>query len=50
MAPLYILLICLLAALVLIACACGVAGLSPPATRPVDHATVGRGRRRSSSE
>ena len=44
MEPFYTLLICLPAALVLIACACGVAVLSPPRTRPADPPTVGRRR------
>ena len=44
MEPFYTLLICLPAALVLIACACGVAVLSPPGTRPADPPTVGRRR------
>ena len=49
MEPFYTLLICLPAALALIACGCGVAILWPPATRPTDHPKVGRqcGRRSS---
>jgi hypothetical protein len=44
MTPLYTLLLCLPAALALIACVFGLAGLSPPATRTVGHATGGRRR------
>jgi hypothetical protein len=49
MEPFYTLLICLPAALALIACGCGMAVLWPPATRSDDHSAVGRryGRRRS---
>ncbi len=46
MTPVYTLLLCLPAALVLIACVCGVAGLWPPAVRPAEHRTVGRCRGR----
>jgi hypothetical protein len=42
MEPLYTLLLCLPAALALIACACGIAVVWPPATRPANHPTVGR--------
>jgi hypothetical protein len=42
MTPLYTLLMCLPAALVLIACVSGLAGLSPPATQRVDHPRVGK--------
>ena len=44
MEPFYTLLICLPAALVLIACACGVAVLSSPVTKPAEPPTGGRGR------
>lgn len=44
MEPLFIFLICLPAALVWIACGCGVAVLWPPAARPADPLPVGRGR------
>jgi hypothetical protein len=44
MEPFYTLLICLPAALVLIACGGGVAVLWPPEARPADHPTVGRRR------
>jgi hypothetical protein len=43
------LVLCLPAALVLIACGCGVAVLWPPATRPAEHPMVGRRRGRGSS-
>jgi hypothetical protein len=48
MEPLYTLLLCLPAALVLIACVCGLAVLWSPTARPTDHLTVGgqRGKRR----
>src|SRR5215471_9084055 len=48
MEPLYTLLLCLPAALVLIACACGMAILWPPTTQLAAHKTVSRecGRRR----
>jgi hypothetical protein len=49
MEPFYTLLICLPAALVWIACACGVAVLSPPATRPADPPAAGRRRSGRSS-
>ena len=42
MKPLYTLLLCLPAALALIACACGLAILGHPATRPTEHPTGGR--------
>src|SRR5262245_19432979 len=42
MRPLYTLLLCLPAALALIACGCGVAVLWPSAARSADHPTVGR--------
>ena len=42
MKPLYTLLLCLPAALALIACGCGVALLWPSAARPADHPTGGR--------
>ena len=42
MEPLYTLLLCFPAALVLLACGCGVAVLWPPAARPDEHPTVGR--------
>ena len=45
MEPFYTLLICLPAALALIACGCGVAVLWPPATQSAEHPTVGRRRR-----
>jgi hypothetical protein len=47
MKPLYTLLLCLPAALVLIACGCGLAALWSPKARPTDHPTVDgqRGRR-----
>lgn len=44
MEPFYTLLICLPAALVLIACACGLAVLSSPGTRPADPPAVSRRR------
>ena len=44
MEPFYTLLICLPAALVLMACGCGVAVLWPLGTRPADPTTVGRRR------
>ena len=44
MQPFYTLLLCLPAALVLIACGCGVAVLWPPEARPADHPMVGRPR------
>jgi hypothetical protein len=44
MEPFYTLLTCLPAVLVLIACACGVAVLSPRGTRPAEAPTVGRRR------
>jgi hypothetical protein len=44
MEPLYTLILCLPAALVLIACGCGVAALWPLAARPAEHPTVGRRR------
>ncbi len=49
MTPVYTLLLCLPAALVLIACGCGLAVLGPPAARPTEYPTRGRrrGRRRS---
>lgn len=46
MEPFYLLLICLPAALVWIACGCGVAVLWPPAAGLTDHACVGRKRNR----
>jgi hypothetical protein len=49
MEPLYTLLLCLPAALVLIACVCGLAVLWSPATQPADHLTVGRRRGRRSA-
>jgi len=42
MTPLHTLLMCLPAALVLIACVGGLASLSPPAALPADHPRVGR--------
>jgi hypothetical protein len=42
MEPFYALLICLPAALALIACGCGMALLWPQAARPADHPKVGR--------
>lgn len=42
MKPLYTLLLCLPAALALIACGCGVAALWPHAARPAAHPTVSR--------
>ena len=48
MKPLYTLLLCLPAALGVIACGCGVAVLWPPAARPTAYKTVGRGRDRRS--
>ena len=49
MKPLYTLILCLPAALVFIACGCGVAVLLPPTARPAEHPTVDRrrGRRRA---
>ena len=44
MEPFYTLLICLPAALALIACGCGMAVLWPPAIRSAEHSTVGRRR------
>jgi len=44
MAPLYTLLLCLPAVLVLIACVCGLAALWSPTARPTNHQTVGRQR------
>jgi len=44
MEPLYTLLLCLPAALGVIACGCGVAVLWPPAACPTTYKTVGRGR------
>jgi len=44
MEPLYTLLICLPAALALIACACGMAVLWSPAAQPTEHPTGGRRR------
>jgi hypothetical protein len=44
MEPLYTVLICIPAALALIACGCGVAVLWPHATRPAEHPTVGKRR------
>ena len=44
MAPLYTLLLCLPAALVLIACVGGLAALWAPTPRPTIHQTVGRQR------
>jgi hypothetical protein len=44
MEPVYMLLICLPAALALIVCGCGVAVLWSPAARPANHPTVGRRR------
>jgi hypothetical protein len=44
MEPFYTLLMCLPAALVLIACACGVAALWPSGTRQADPPAVGRRR------
>jgi hypothetical protein len=46
MTPLYTLLLCLPAALVLIACICGLAALWAPTTRSTNHPTVGRRRGR----
>jgi hypothetical protein len=46
MAPLYTLLLCLPAALVLIACVCGLAALWAPTPRPTIHQTVSRQRGR----
>jgi hypothetical protein len=50
MKPLYTLVLCLPAALALIACGCGVAVLWSPAARPADHSTVGRRQSRRSSK
>jgi hypothetical protein len=50
MAPLVTLLLCLPAALALIACACGVAVLGPPAARFTHRPAVSRGRGGSSPE
>jgi hypothetical protein len=47
MEPLYTLLLCLPAALALIACVCGLAVLRSPPARPPEHPTVGRQRGRS---
>jgi hypothetical protein len=44
MNPLYTILLCLPAALALIACGCGAAVLWPSAACPADHRTVGRRR------
>ena len=44
MAPLYTLLLCLPAVLMLIACVCGLAALWSPTTQPTHHQTVGRPR------
>jgi hypothetical protein len=44
MEPLYILLLCLPAALGLIACGCGRAALWPAAVQPAAHTMVGRKR------
>jgi hypothetical protein len=49
MAPLYTLLLCLPAALVLVACVCGLAALWSPAAQPTDRPTVGRQRGRRSA-
>ena len=49
MKPLYTLILCLPAALVFIACGCGVAVLSPPAAWPAEHSTVDRRRGRRSA-
>jgi hypothetical protein len=49
MAPLYTLLLCLPAALVLIACVCGLAALWSPTAQPTTHQTVGRPRGRRST-
>jgi len=49
MTPVYTLLLCLPAALVLIACVCGVAVLWPPVARPAEHPRVGRCRGRRNS-
>ena len=48
MAPLYTLLLCLPAALALIACVWGVAVVGPRVARPTAYKTVGRGRGRRS--
>ena len=48
MEPLYTLLLCLPAALGLIACACGLAILEAPTAHHADHVTVGKGRGGSS--
>jgi hypothetical protein len=49
MDPVYTLILCLPAAMVFIACGCGVAVLWPPVARPADPLTIGkrRGRRNS---
>jgi hypothetical protein len=47
MEPLYTLLLCLPAALVLIACGCGLAALGFPTARPPEHPPVGRQRGRN---
>jgi len=48
MEPLYMLLICFPAALVLSACGCGMAVLWPPMVWPAAHTTAARGRSGSS--
>ena len=49
MEPLYTLLLCLPAALVLIACVCGLAALWSPTARPTDRPMAGRQRGRRSA-
>jgi hypothetical protein len=49
MTPLYTLLLCLPAALVLLVCGCGLAALWSPAAQPTDRLKVGRQRGRSSA-
>jgi hypothetical protein len=44
MAPLYTCFLCLPAALVLIACGCGLAALWSPTARPTTHQTAGKQR------
>ena len=49
MAPLYTLLLCFPAVLVLIVCVCGLAALWSPTAPPTTHPTVGRPRGRRST-